>query len=270
MEETGCCQLCGDKIKDFRVSPHIYCIQYDTIHNNCARIGLESWEWVLDMTKKRDNLYLWITWLSPIMAGESSCHWASWFKVHYTGYEKAPSDFQLAIWATQHTEMVDKLAKERISFGDKVSKEDQNLFRVKRSSGLVVSGKPDLVAIAKSGQHIVYDAKTGNKSNSHIIQVMLYMMLLPYSQTEYKGKQFDGCVVYRDGQRVDIPSAVINDDFKERVSYFLNILESAVVPSPTPSFVECKFCDIGDSDCSSRCQTNIPRIIDGAEPDIPF
>jgi hypothetical protein len=134
---------------------------------------------------------------------------------------------------------------------------------------LLIAGKPDIIAVTKSGQHIIYDAKTGNKYNSHIIQVMLYMMLLPYSQL-YKGKEFDGCVVYKDGQRVDIPSAAINDEFKEQVSYFLNILESTEAPAPTPSFNECKFCDIGDSDCPNRCQTNIPTVIDGAEPTIPF
>lgn len=268
--KPACCPLCGDNLEDSKVGPHLYCIQRETIHNSCAKIGLRDWEWVSDMTRKRDNPYLWITWLPPMMAGETSCHWAPWFKVHHTDYEKVPSDFPSALWAMQHTEMLDKLAKERISLEDKVSREDQNHFKVKRSSGLVISGIPDLIAIAKSGQHIVYDAKTGIKHNSHVVQVMLYMMLLPYSQPDYRGKQFDGCVVYRDGHRVDIPSAIINDEFKERASYFLNILESTVAPTPTPSFADCKYCDMGDSDCLNRCQTNIPRIIDGAEPDIPF
>jgi hypothetical protein len=99
---------------------------------------------------------------------------------------------------------------------------------------------------------------------------MLYMMLLPYSEPSYKGKDFEGCVVYKDGTRRDIPVAAVDDDFKKRVSYFLDILESRIPPAPTPSFAECKFCDIGDGDCSNRCHTNVPDNIEGAEPGIPF
>jgi len=267
----SCCSLCGDKVEYPEKSPHIYCVQYETMWNNYSIIALhKNGEEATDMTRKRDNLYVWISWLSRLMVGETSCQWSAWFKTHHTDYDKVPSDFQLAIWVAQHTEMVDKIAKEHLTLGDKIFKEEQNSFRVRRESGLLVAGKPDLITINGAGLHTVYDAKTGSPSNSHIIQVMLYMMLLPYAQLNYKDKEFEGCIVYRDGQRKDIPAAVINDDFKKQVAYFLNILESPTPPEPTPSFEECKFCDIGDSDCLTRCQTNIPRISDGAEPNIPF
>jgi CRISPR/Cas system-associated exonuclease Cas4 (RecB family) len=203
------------------------------------------------------------------MAGETPCQWSPWFKTHYTGYDKVPSGFQSAIWIAQHTEMVDKLAKQRLALGETVFKEEQNSFNVKRKSGLLVAGKPDLIAINEAEQYTVYDAKTGSQSNSHSIQVMLYMMFLPYARSSYKNRVFEGCVIYSDGQTHDIPSAAV-DDVKETITYFLDILESLEPPKPTASFENCKFCNIGDSDCLNRCKTNVPEIIDGYEPDMPF
>lgn len=267
------CQLCGDKVEEWGMYSHVYCVQRETIGNGYSIIyPPENNEDIeeIDMTRKRDGLYVWVTWLSRLMAGETCCQWAPWFKTHHTDYEKVPSDFQLALWVAQHTEMVDRLTKEHLTLGNKVSREAQNYFTVKRGSGLLVAGRSDLIAINSAGQHTVYDAKTGSPRNSDTIQVMLYMMLLPYSQPIYKGKDFEGCIVYKDGKRCDIPAAAVDDDFKKRVSYFLDILESPTPPTPTPSFAECKFCDIGDSDCSNRCQTNVPKTVNGAEPDIPF
>ena len=273
IRQTGCCQLCGDKVENIEVGPHTYCTQYEIMWKDYSIIGLLESDGdgeAEDVTRKRDGLYVWVTWLSRLLVGETCCQWSAWFKTHHTDYQKAPSDFQLAIWTAQHTEMVDKIAKEHLASGKKVFREEQNWFKVRRGSGLLIAGKPDLITIDGVGQHIVLDAKTGSPRNSDTIQVMLYMMLLPYSQPIFKGKEFEGCVVYRDGKRYDIPAAAIDDDFKKRVSYFLNILESTVAPVPTPSFAECKFCDIGDNDCSNRCQTNVPKTVDEAEPNIPF
>ena len=55
------------------------------------------------MATKRDGVFVWITWLSRVMAGEQSCEWASWFKAHYENYHKAPSDFDTAKWNIEHT-----------------------------------------------------------------------------------------------------------------------------------------------------------------------
>ena len=32
------------------------------------------------MTRPRGGNYLWVTWLSRLMAGEVSCTWAAWFR----------------------------------------------------------------------------------------------------------------------------------------------------------------------------------------------
>ncbi|MDP2916877.1 MAG: PD-(D/E)XK nuclease family protein [Dehalococcoidia bacterium] len=222
------------------------------------------------MTRKRDGLYVWVTWLSRMMSGEVTCHWAPWFRTHYTGYDRAPSDFQVAVWTAQHTQLLDEIARERSGLGEGVYREDQNQFRVRRASGLVIAGKPDLIAIDREGQCTVYDIKTGNPGHSDIMQVMLYMLLLPYSSAVYKGKSLMGCVVYKDGNRSGIPAKAIDKDFESCVTYFLNILESDTAPGQTPSPAECRFCELTTVDCPTRRHSDGSEMTPGNEPEIPL
>ena len=147
------------------------------------------------VTRPRGGLYVWVTWLSKLMAGEVRCHWAPWFRTHYTDYLRAPSDFQMAAWTAEHTQMLDQLVKEREGRGEGVFKEDQNRFRVRRPSGLTIAGRPDLIAVDEEGLATIYDAKTGEPRQSDIIQVMLYMMCLPYGSPLYKGKAIQDSLV---------------------------------------------------------------------------
>ena len=34
------------------------------------------------MTIQRQTPYIWVTWLTKLLAGEAQCDWASWFKAH--------------------------------------------------------------------------------------------------------------------------------------------------------------------------------------------
>ena len=46
------------------------------------------------MARKRDGPYVWVSWITKLLAGEVNCEWAPWFKAHHT-YQKVPSD----LWA---------------------------------------------------------------------------------------------------------------------------------------------------------------------------
>ncbi len=221
------------------------------------------------MTKARTGPYVWVTWLSRLMAGNVACQWAPWFRTHYTGFARAPSDFQLAVWNVDHTQLLDEVTKERSALGEGTYREDQNQFRVRRPSGLLIAGKPDLVAIDDAGHCKVYDAKTGNQRQSDVIQVMLYMMMLPYGPAMYKGKSFSGCVAYKTGARSDIPAKAIDDAFRKQVTYFLDILESEDPPARTPGPSECRYCDITTADCPERREPEETDSTPGQEPEIP-
>ena len=32
------------------------------------------------MAKSREAPYIWVTWLSKVMSGDTTCHWQSWFR----------------------------------------------------------------------------------------------------------------------------------------------------------------------------------------------
>lgn len=157
------------------------------------------------MTQKRDHPYVWVTWLPQIMLGSRVCQWGVWFKSNYKDFARRPSDFQVAAWTTEHAQRLDTLADTLTAAGCGVSQENQNLFHVERSSGLTIGGKPDLITWSPQGQYTVYDVKTGARSDTHVVQVMLYMALLPFSK-RFKGKTFAGSILYGDGGNyVNIP-----------------------------------------------------------------
>ena len=124
------------------------------------------------MTTPRSSPYIYATWPAKYLIGDRSCLWACWFKTHQRDYVKAPSDFDLARWQAEHTVLVNSLVNDLEKNGCKVFIEHQNSFRIEsRKSGLTVSGRPDLIAKYPDGRTVIYDAKTGRESTSHLLQV---------------------------------------------------------------------------------------------------
>ena len=204
------------------------------------------------MTKTRSGLYVHVTWLARMMSGDTACQWATWFKTHYD-YTRRPSDFDLAVWIAEHTRFVNEVTKEHLALGEKCFRENQNQFRAKRGSGLVVAGKPDLVTIDSKDHYTVYDMKTGNQRQSDFMQLMLYMLLLPMCP-QCSGRVLDGYLVYRSGGRSAIPSSAVDTKFRDNVSHFLGLLESSDEPPKAPHPYECRFCDIPIQDCPDRME----------------
>jgi hypothetical protein len=221
------------------------------------------------MATKREGNYVWATWLSRLMAGDSSCEWGPWFKTHYQGYSKAPSDFDQATWQMNHTRLLRQLRLEREAAGEQILIEGQTRFYYeRRGPDLVVSGKPDLLAI--SGKTVtVYDAKTGQPRAADQIQVMIYMYCIPLSSPRFEPKMFTGQVVYED-HRVDIPPVAVGAAFEDNFNYFLAILDSDTAPIKVPSSSECRFCDIGKADCPERIDAPADQEEGGPPPFATF
>src|SRR5437879_4413268 len=107
-------------------------------------MGCQRFDWKSNrVPRKRDNVFIWITWLAKVMSGEQSCEWASWFRAHYKDYDKAPSDFDSAKWQISHTRELRELRLERQKAGERVFLEGENEIRYRTSSGVTVVGKPD-------------------------------------------------------------------------------------------------------------------------------
>lgn len=205
------------------------------------------------MTVPRDNNFVWVTWLSRVMAGEKSCVWASWFRTHHQGYTRMPSDFNEAQWKMEHTRRLSDLAAELRARGEAVRVEAQNRFRYERPSGLVLAGTPDLVS--SDGNTTVYDVKTGQPRASDQVQTMIYMYCAPRCRPDYRGVQLEGCVVYKT-HRVPIPASAVNDRFEENLHHYLDMLDAETPAPRVPSEDECRFCEITSADCPERVETD--------------
>ena len=205
------------------------------------------------MRRRRDENYLYVTWLSRLMSGENQCAWGPWFKAHFEGYEKAPSDFQVATWQMEHNDLLQSLAAERRALGETCFRERQNRFTVRVSPTMLMSGVPDLVTVSPHGEVTVFDAKTGSPHQSDLVQVMLYMLGLG-STPLHKGKRLAGCVVYRSSERATIPAEAITPEFKQRARSYANLLDADTPPPRTPSAGDCRFCGIAGSECADRIE----------------
>jgi hypothetical protein len=204
------------------------------------------------MATRRDGPYVWVTWLSKLMAGEANCEWAAWFKAHYTRWDKVPSDFNQAAWQIEHTRLSRDVRTSRSDAGEQVYVENQNSFLWRRDSGLVVSGKPDIISI---GDHVVtvIDCKTGQPKVSDQVQVMIYMYCLPKEAPVYRNHTLQGRIVYA-SHEVEIPPSAIDARFEEQFNYYLDIIDTPDAARRVPSEIECRFCDIAKSECPDRIE----------------
>ena len=205
------------------------------------------------MTIRRDNVYVWVTWLSRLLVGDASCEWASWFKAHHSGYAKATRDVSLSTWKMHHTRLLNDVRDRLEAEGHTVTIERANWFRLQGGSGAIVAGQADLIAVGADGQMTVYDVKTGAQRDSDVAQVMIYMYALPLvAGSAWQGKSLDGRVVYRDGTEIHIPAPAIDTDFREGLHDLIRRVVSDDPARRVPSPPECNWCDLTDLDCPER------------------
>ena len=211
------------------------------------------------MTIQRTAPYMPVTGISRYLTGDKSCIWAAWFKANHQNYSKMPSDFNSAKWNMEHTDLMNALVEELEERGCQIFIEKQNSFKVESArSGVVVGGTPDIIAIHPDGRTVIYDAKTGQESASHIAQVQLYMYLLPKSQIErWKGKRFEGVVVYADGNEKRISADSVDDAFVSRLAEFMRKMTSDMPSRRVPSLAECGWCELTSTDCSDRMEPGL-------------
>jgi RecB family exonuclease len=201
------------------------------------------------MSAPRSNPYVYVTWLTKQMSGEESCRWKLWFKAHNT-YAKAPSDFDLARWTADHTQVLHARANELREQGYAVYLEGQNDFKLEGANGATLSGKADIVAV-KGDDALVVDCKTGKERTSDKLQVLTYMLALPASVAHCRGRRIRGEVQYGDGA-VAIAAAEVDDGFRAMVKDYMDLAAGEAAPAKAASPSECRFCDIAASDCPER------------------
>ncbi len=203
------------------------------------------------MAQPREGPYIWVTWLSKLLAGEAHCEWALWFKAHHKYDKRLDERFDLASWAARHAELVRTRAEGLRAAGYKVFVEDQNKFALE-GKAVTLGGKPDIVAV-KGDDALVVDCKTGTPRSADALQVLVYMLVLPIRNAACKGKRLAGEVRYTDHA---IPIAP--EEFTAELrALILSMMKRASGAAPTlrvPSYNECSFCDITAADCPERVE----------------
>ena len=201
------------------------------------------------MPRAREHPYIWATWIARLLAGESSCEWAAWFRAHYQDWERPPSDFDSARWMMDHTDLVNQARESREKLGYTVHTENQNSFRL-RGKLATLAGKPDLIAVT-GRDAVIIDAKTGRPNPAHSAQVLIYMYAVPKALPEYNGMEFRGHIIYPDGN-VQIPASGVDGKFVERLGSLIQRLADETPARRVPSASECRWCDITIADCPDR------------------
>jgi hypothetical protein len=206
------------------------------------------------MAIKREKPYIWVTWLTRLLSGDSSCEWSAQFKALHEGrsYSKVVTDFNATQWQIDHTNLLNKTRSVLESTGSIVYTEGQNFFNLQGKSA-TLSGKPDLVTINGS-DGVIYDAKTGEQSVSHQIQVLIYMYALPRALPQYHNVKFEGKLIYSDNE-VFIPSNGVNQNFINKLGSLIRTISSPSLARKVPSAQECRFCTITTSDCQERIES---------------
>ncbi len=199
-------------------------------------------------TTPRAEPYVWVSWITKLLAGESSCVWSAWFRAHYQT-AKGPNNFDMAAWLMEHAAMLRRTASEHEEEGYAVFTEGQNLFALAGKAG-TLAGKPDVVAV-KGAEGWVLDNKTGSPKLSDRVQVMVYQWALPKTIPAFAGVRFSGKVVYATGHSIIGPEEV-DALFIKKVADLMKEVCGDVEPRKAPSFQECSYCPITAEDCAER------------------
>ncbi|MEG4030026.1 MULTISPECIES: PD-(D/E)XK nuclease family protein [unclassified Microcoleus] len=203
----------------------------------------------LVQAQKRFNPYATVTAIAEVLATEKDCLHALWQRTHYQ-FEKQPSTYA----PSEHEEKLIQRAFQLQTEGFTVYVENQNSFKYKgQIFDICVAGRPDIIAI-KDDWAVVEDIKTGKRKDSHKMQVLLYMSMLPFApetKDMFKGHIPHGRLVYRDGI-LDIPKWCVNEQFRQRLQQLIAMLCNSQPPNPKPSDWECRYCKVPSGYCSVK------------------
>ena len=205
------------------------------------------------MPQRREHPYIWTTWLTKLLTGENSCEWAVWFKAHYQDWSRRPSDFNQAEWMLNHTALVNERINNWTVGGFDVDVEAQNRFEL-RGRTVTLAGRPDIIT-HREDEVVIVDAKTGQESPSHVVQVMIYLYAVPRALERYRKAKLRGQVTYRD-HTVRIPAEAVDEQFVQNLGALIRRLSADEPARRVPSRRACRFCDISAADCPDRIDTN--------------
>jgi hypothetical protein len=206
-------------------------------------------------TRRQGGPYVYVTWITKLLAGGDRCTWAAWFKASFKHDKRPDASFNLAAWTTEHNLMVTLRAKLLREAGWSVSVEDENAFRLHGKS-CVLAGKPDIIA-TRGDELLVVDVKTGKPRDSDWWQILVYLFALPLVQAV--PARLRGEVVYKT-HAIDVSHEELSGERRDQIVALLRTI-AGTPPEKAPSARECGFCDISDADCADRVTAAAPAVM---------
>lgn len=203
------------------------------------------------MPNNRTQPYIWTTWLSKLLGGDSSCEWAAWYKAHFENIPKRDRT-DLDEWRVRHTSLLNRTRARFEAEGCRVFTEDQNKFSLKGKAA-TLGGKPDLIVIGD--EYMICDVKSGQSKQSDRMQVMIYMYAIPLVLPQYKGVQFSGMLAYSDYHDY-IPAEAIDSIFTSELVNLIKRIGGQEQARRVPSVRECRYCDLTSESCDARIDTD--------------
>jgi hypothetical protein len=151
------------------------------------------------MATPRQSPYVWTTWSTRRLAGAAQCAWAATLRAE--GYS--------------------------------VFVEGQNAFKLRGQQDIILTGTPDIIALNQNTAAVI-ECKTGLPRNAGQLQVIVYLLILPYVRPAWKHKLWQGSVHYQDTV-VENPDTVLDTQCR---ALFRLCMEQLCHPTlPTVSFL---------------------------------
>lgn len=196
---------------------------------------------------RRDNPYLWVTWLAENMSGDVSCQWKNWFRAHHKLAQEEPSG-DMTSWRMAHTLMLSQWTQRLRAQGARVLNEYEVRMRFPQLRS-TLSGKADLIAIQGDDVTII-DCKTGRPKDRDKVQVMLYMHGLATFDPAFSSSRIRGLVAYQDEADFEIPE--LPAGFTQSLEHFVGLLSDDEEAAPRVPGNDCRFCPITRLDCPEK------------------
>lgn len=204
---------------------------------------------------RKGKPFVWISWVTGIVAGKQQCEYPAWFRSHFKAPELA-GHFDLDRWTAEHNALVDLRKREFEAEGHAVRVENENWLRVVGETA-ILCGKPDLNA-RLGGQFTLADGKTGNQSPKDWWQMLAYLYMLPKAWKNdglrVTGEVFYGRPNELGDMRVTDRIVVHPEEFDSaRRAQFFAVVRRAGDPTPpkkVPSRGDCRNCNLVD--CAER------------------
>jgi CRISPR/Cas system-associated exonuclease Cas4 (RecB family) len=184
----------------------------------------------------RSGPFLWVTWLTRLLAGEDQCEWALWFLTRHQIPKEPKTDLDRKR-DQDHARLVTERVAELESQGLNVNVESQNRLSYVGASDTKMTGIPD-IAIVEPDKLTYEDCKTGKRRPEHHAQVLLYAQLARQNKI---AKPIFGRLVYATG--VEAVDMTRRDEIRDGFIALMGRVNAGTAPR-VPSFSNCRYCKV--------------------------